>query len=218
MHERSTTDRAFIILISVFIGCITIASVLASKVITIFGLFVPAGVLAYSVTFICTDVISEIWGRKRAGDAVLGGFVALVCVLILVRLSLVWPKAPFWGNDAAFNSVLGSTSRIIIASFIAYIVSQYHDVWAFHFLKKRTGDRHLWLRNNLSTAVSQFLDSFIFITIAFYGVMPIWPLIVGQWIIKMAIAILDTPVIYLVVYLVRRNTDPRTVRASRAAA
>jgi len=205
MHRPSTTDRAFIVLLSVFISCITIASVLASKIITIFGLFVPAGVLAYSVTFICTDVISDIWGRKRANDAVLGGFVALVGVLILVRLSLMWPKAPFWNNDVAFNSVLGSTSRIIIASFIAYIVSQYHDVWAFHFWKQKTGERHLWLRNNLSTAVSQFLDSFIFISIAFYGVMPIWPLIAGQWIIKLAIAVLDTPLVYLVIHLVRRR-------------
>ena len=218
MVETSTPNRAFIIILSVFIGSITIASVLASKVITIFGLFVPAGVLAYSVTFICTDVISEIWGRKRANDAVLGGFVALVCVLVLVRLGMAWPKAPFWDNDAAFNAVLGATSRIIIASFIAYIISQYHDVWAFHFWKKRTGERHLWLRNNLSTAVSQFLDSFIFIGIAFYGVMPIWPLIVGQWIVKMAIAALDTPVVYLVVHLVRRRISPSATGPTEAAA
>lgn len=218
MQGSSKTDRAFIILLSVFIGCITIASVLASKVITVFGLFVPAGVLAYSVTFVCTDVISEIWGRKRAGDAVLGGFVALVCVLILVRLSLAWPQAPFWTNAAAFDSILGSTSRIIVASFIAYIVSQYHDVWAFHFWRQKTGERHLWLRNNLSTAVSQFLDSFIFVTIAFYGVMPVWPLIFGQWIIKMAIAVLDTPVIYLVVHVVRRKLASPAAAAPGAAA
>jgi uncharacterized integral membrane protein (TIGR00697 family) len=205
MNNKSNGDKHFIILLSIFIGSITIASVLANKIITVFGLFVPAGVLAYSITFICTDVISEIWGKERANHTVLGGFVALVSVLILVQLSLIWPKAPFWTNDEAFGSVLGSTSRIIIASFIAYLVSQYHDVWAFHFWKKVTGDRHLWLRNNLSTLVSQFLDSFIFITIAFYGVMPIGSLIIGQWIIKVAIALLDTPVIYFVVYMIRKN-------------
>ena len=86
------------------------------------------------------------------------------------------------------------------------------------FLETKTGERHLWLRNNLSTAVSQFLDSFIFIAIAFYGVMPIWPLIVGQWIIKMAIAILDTPVVYLVIHLVRRRRDFESGPASGLAA
>lgn len=213
MDTNSAGDRAYILLLSIFIGCITIASVLASKIITIMGLFVPAGVLAYSITFICTDVISEIWGRERANITILGGFVALVTVLLLVQLSLVWPKAPFWDNDIAFRSVLGATSRIIVASFIAYLVSQYHDVWAFHFWKRITNDRHLWLRNNLSTAVSQFLDSFIFITIAFYGVMPIGSLIVGQWIVKMAIAVLDTPLVYFIVYLIRRKcgTHPGNV-------
>ena len=92
-------DRFFIILISIFVGSITIASVLATKIINVFGLFVPAGVLAYSLTFICTDVISEIWGKNRANQTVLGGFIALLFVLILVRMSLIWPKAPFWNQE-----------------------------------------------------------------------------------------------------------------------
>ena len=203
MENWGREDKAFIILLSIFAGSITIASVLANKIISVFGLFVPAGVLAYSITFIVTDTISEIWGKERANYTVLGGFIALISTLILVQISLVWPKAPFWTQETAFQSILGSTSRIIIASFTAYLVSQFHDVWAFHFWKGVTNERHLWLRNNLSTATSQFLDSFIFIVIAFYGVMPIWPLIIGQWVIKFSIAILDTPVIYFVIWLLR---------------
>lgn len=205
MNQISYDYKAFIILLSIFVGSITIASILATKIINVFGLFVPAGVLAYSITFICTDVISEVWGKERAKYTVVGGFVALIVALLLVQLSLVWPKAPFWTGEQAFQSILGSTSRIIIASFTAYLVSQFHDVWAFHFWKKVTNERHLWLRNNLSTVVSQFLDSFLFITIAFYGVMPIWPLIIGQWVIKFGIAVLDTPVIYFVVWMVRKK-------------
>lgn len=198
-------EKAFIVLLSVFAGSITIASVLASKIICIFGLFVPAGILAYSITFVCTDVISEVWGKARAENAVFGGFAALAAVFALVQMSLLWPKAPFWRDAEAFQTILGSTSRIIVASFIAYLVSQYHDVWAFHFWRSKTRTRHLWLRNNLSTVVSQFLDSLVFIVIAFYGVIPVWPLIFGQWIIKCAIAVLDTPVIYLMVWLLRRS-------------
>ena len=213
MRTGNNDDRAFIILLSIFAAGITIASVLANKIISVFGLFMPAGILAYSITFICTDVISEIWGKQRANQTVLGGFVAIVAVLILIQISLYWPKAPFWNNEAAFQSILGSTTRIIVASVAAYLVSQFHDVWAFHFWKKKTNDRHLWLRNNLSTAVSQFLDSCIFITIAFYGVTPIWPLILGQWIIKIAIALLDTPVVYLVVWAIRNNSRDRLAKA-----
>lgn len=198
-------DTAFIILVCIFAGSITIASVIATKIITVFGLFVPAGVLAYSVTFICTDAISEIWGKERAKKTILGGFAALVTALILVQLSLAWPGAPFWDGESGYNAVLDSTSRIIIASFVAYLVGQFHDVWAFHFWKRVTHERHLWLRNTLSTGVSQFLDTLLFITIAFYGVMPIWPLIIGQYTVKLAIALLDTPVIYLIVWLINRN-------------
>jgi uncharacterized integral membrane protein (TIGR00697 family) len=205
MVKVAAGDKTFIVLMSIFVGSITIASVLANKILNIFGLFVPAGVLAYSITFLMTDVISEIWGKEKAKHAVLGGFIGLVTVLILVQISLVWPKAPIWNQEEAFQTILGSTSRIIVASFTAYLVSQFHDVWAFHFWKNITRDRHLWLRNNLSTATSQFIDSFLFISVAFYGVLPIWPLIWGQWIIKLAIAFLDTPVIYVVVWFIRKE-------------
>ena len=205
MKLYSKQERYFTILASIFAGSIVIASVLANKIVDIAGFFVPAGVLAYSVTFTASDVISEIWGKKRAKDTVLGGFAALFFMLILTQISLVWPKAPFWNQEEAFQTIMGSTSRIIAASFIAYLSSQFHDVWAFHFWKKKTKDRHLWLRNNLSTAVSQFVDSFLFITIAFYGVFPVWPMILGQWIVKCGIALLDTPIIYALVWFVRKK-------------
>jgi uncharacterized integral membrane protein (TIGR00697 family) len=209
LKNNDINETAFIVLLSVFAGGITIASVLANKIINVAGFYVPAGILAYSITFICTDVISEIWGKERAGRTVLGGFIALIAALVLVRLSLAWPAAPFWRGTEAFAEILGATSRIILASFVAYLASQFHDVWAFHFWKRATGNRHLWLRNNLSTAVSQFIDSFLFIFIAFYGVMPLWPLIMGQWAVKFAISILDTPLVYLVVWFIRRGGGPR---------
>ena len=203
-------NKYFIILLSVFIGSITIASVLATKVISVFGFFVPAGIIAYSVTFICTDVIGEIWGAQTAKNTVLGGFIALLFVLALVQLSLFWPSAPFWKQQEAFQAIVGSTSRVIVASFVAYLLSQLHDVWAFHKLKRMTNDKHLWLRNCLSTGISQFIDSFIFIMIAFYGVMPAWPLIFGQWTIKLLIAVLDTPFVYYFVWMFKKKLALQT--------
>jgi uncharacterized integral membrane protein (TIGR00697 family) len=205
MPKFAGDEKSFIVLLSIFVGSITIASVLANKIINVFGLFVPAGVLAYSMTFLMTDAISEIWGKETAKRTVFGGFIGLVAVLLLIQISLVWPKAPFWKQEQAYQTIMGSTSRIIIASFIAYLISQFHDVWAFHFWQKITGGRHLWLRNNLSTAVSQFIDSSLFITVAFYGVMPVWPLIWSQWLVKLAIAFLDTPIIYGMVWLLRKK-------------
>jgi uncharacterized integral membrane protein (TIGR00697 family) len=205
MPKFAGNEKSFIIMLSIFVGSITIASVLANKIINVFGLFVPAGVLAYSMTFLMTDAISEIWGKEAAKDTVFGGFIGLLAVLFLIQISMIWPRAPFWKQEAAYQTSMGSTSRIIIASFIAYLVSQFHDVWAFQFWKKITGGRHLWLRNNFSTAVSQFIDSSFFITVAFYGVMPVWPLIWSQWLVKLAIALLDTPIIYGIVWLLRKK-------------
>ena len=205
MTSINTNDKALIVIISIFIGSMTISSVLANKIISVFGFFMPAGVLAYSVTFVCTDVINEIWGKEKARQTVIGGFIALIVVLLLVQVALFWQAAPFWKGESAFRSILGSTSRIIIASFTAYLISQFHDVHVFHLLKRLTGGRHLWLRNTVSTAVSQLIDSVLFITIAFYGTMPVGPLIIGQWILKFAIAVLDTPIIYLAVWMLRHK-------------
>lgn len=204
-HHQNSVEKPFVVLVAIFIGGLTIASVLANKILSVFGLFVPAGVVAYSITFIATDTISEIWGKVRAQWVVFSGFVALIVVLVLINLAVVLPAAPFWENQQAFETVLQSTSRIIIASFIAYLVSQFHDVWAFHFWKKVTHEKHLWLRNNLSTMVSQLLDTVIFIIIAFYGIQPVWQLIFGQYIVKLAIAVVDTPLVYLLVHYVRRR-------------
>ncbi|SMC20608.1 hypothetical protein SAMN02746041_00965 [Desulfacinum hydrothermale DSM 13146] len=216
---ESKDQKAFLVLNSLFVGSLVIASVLASKIITVFGLVVPAGVLAYCITFVITDVISELWGRERAASTVLGGFLALLFSLVLVRLAIAWPPAGFWPHDESFRTILDSTSRIIVASFTAYLLSQYHDVWAFHLLKRLTGGRHLWLRNNASTAVSQLIDTVVFVTIAFYGSMPVLPLILGQWVVKLTIAALDTPVIYAVIWLLRtRQWAPVQAAAETAGA
>jgi uncharacterized integral membrane protein (TIGR00697 family) len=204
-EDYRSEDRVFILLVSVFVGALVISSVLASKIITVLGPFVPAGVLAYCITFVVTDVISEIWGKEQANRVVFSGFITLLVTFLLIRLALAWNAAPFWTEQKAFSAVLGSTSRIIIASFIAYLASQYHDVWAFHVWRRVTEERHLWLRNTASTVVSQFIDTLVFITIAFYGTMPVVPLIKGQYLIKVLIAVLDTPFVYLVVTLIRKR-------------
>ncbi|MDP6707208.1 MAG: queuosine precursor transporter [Alphaproteobacteria bacterium] len=199
----ATVGLGFSLLAAVFTGSLVIAAVLAAKIIQVGPFTVPAGVLAYSLTFACTDIISEVYGRARARQVVLAGFVALVAALVLIQLALAWPAAPFWQQAEAFQDILGSTGRIVVASLVAYLASQYTDVFLFAWLRRLTGGRFLWLRNNGSTMLSQLLDSALFVTIAFAGVFPLGPVILGQWLVKLAIAALDTPVVYAVVALLR---------------
>lgn len=203
----STFERkAFTLLTGLFISSLVIAAVVASKIINIFGFYAPAGVIAYSVTFIVSDIISEIWGKERANEVIHCGFIALVSAIVLSWAALHWTPAPFWHGQEGFASVLSNTPRIVLASLVAYMVSQTHDVWLFHLLRRLTGGSHLWLRNNVSTAVSQLIDSVIFVTIAFYGIMPVGEIILGQWFAKIVIAMLDTPFVYMGVAILRPRT------------
>lgn len=167
---------------------------------------VPAAVLIYALTFVINDVVAEIWGQKRMNWLVFVGFMTSVVVAFFVKLAIWLPAAPFWQDQEAYQVVLDSNLRLTIAGMVAYLISQYHDVWAFHFWKRLTAGRHLWLRNTASTIVSQLLDTLIFVTIAFYGVIPhLGPMIVGQYLVKLLIALLDTPLVYGMVWLIRKH-------------
>lgn len=202
-NKRKHGELAFIILACVFAGGMAVSACIGSKLVNVFGLTASATVLAYSITFLMTDVISEVWGKKRANKIVFAGFVAIVIGYLLIKIAIVWPAAPFWAEQAAFEKLFGVSLRIIVGGLIAYLVSQFHDVWAFHFWRGVTKGKHLWLRNNLSTLVSQFIDTTIFATIAFYGITPLMPLILGHYVVKVGIALLDTPFAYLLVWLIR---------------
>lgn len=202
-----------LLLSALFAAALVTANVISGKIVAVGPLFVPAGVLAYSITFAVTDTVCEIWGVERARILVRSGFAVLVLVWLLMALALYMPAAPFWQGQAAFSEVLGSTNRIIIASMVAYGVSQSLDVWVFNRLKAITSARHLWIRNNVSTLISQSVDTVLFITIAFYGELPLLPLMGGQLAVKYAIALLDTPMVYGMVYLVRTRMGPLAPQA-----
>ncbi len=199
-----------ITLIAIFIGCLTIANILAFKLIS-FGPFVfPAGVLAYAITFLVTDVISEIYGKAKVKQVIKAGFITQLFMIALIKLAIILPAVGFWKHQEQFELVLNNSMRIIIASLIAYLMSQYHDAWAFHFWKQKTNNKFLWLRNIFSTTASQLLDTVVFITVAFYGIFDVEQLMqmmYGQLIIKWIIALLDTPLVYMLVYIFRNKED-----------
>lgn len=131
-------------------------------------------------------------------------FTSLILV-IYSQIAALYPPASIFEGNEAFMKVFGATPRIVLASILAYVLSQSHDVWAFHFWKRITGGSHLWLRNNLSTMVSQFIDTLVFITVAFAGTVPgtaLSQMVFSQYAVKLIIAAIDTPFVYLGVKLV----------------
>ncbi len=215
--KESGSFTLFVYLAAAFVAALVTANVLAAKIVTIGGLLVPAGVLAYSITFAVTDTVSEVWGRARSQALVNAGILVLLLVWGLVMLAVAMPAAPIWAGQAAFAGVLAQTNRIILASLVAFAVSQSFDVWVFHRLRQRAGAQRLWLRNNLSTVLSQTLDTVVFIVLAFAGTgLPLLHLIGGQLLVKFSIALLDTPVVYALVYAVRYRLEREARLADQA--
>ena len=164
------------------------------------------------LTFLITDIVAEVYGPKATRSIVTGTLVVLVLVLVVTALATVIPPAGrFEAQNEAYVSVFRSSLRILIASIVAFVFSQYHDVWAFDFWKRRTNGRFLWLRNNASTMVSQLIDTVIFMLIAFWGTTGRFTLgfVLGSMVppyyaIKVLAAFLDTPLVYLGVSLLRK--------------
>ena len=215
------TDRElspYIYLGIAFHATLVTANVVAVKIIGVGGLFVPAGVLAYSITFPLADVITEVWGRHKARVVINAGIVTQTLVWVLVLVAIELPPAPFWEQQVAYSTILGQSNRIIVGSLIAYYASQHVDVWIFALLRRTMQGRALWLRNNVSTIAAQTLDTVLFIGIAFYGKpgYPIGTMILTQLLVKYAIALADTPFVYLLVYAVRRYAGVKSSPAPAA--
>ena len=187
-------------------GSLIYANIAAGvKLINFLGLLVPAGTIAYAITFAVTDIVDEVYGKRAAMYLVWGGLAASIGYLFLVGVDMLLPAA----NDRGFADVFSPQFRIVAASIIAYLISQHHDVWAFWRIREATKGRFLWLRNNLSTIVSQLIDSSIFLTLGLYGVIIHTPgelvaTIISMWLAKVVIALADTPFVYAGVMLVNR--------------
>jgi uncharacterized integral membrane protein (TIGR00697 family) len=238
---QARRERVYLVLAGLFLGSMTMLNILGiSRFVDlsfeIFGLTIPMplaiGVLPYPITFLCTDFISELYGRKRASFLVWVGLMLNAWVVTFLWLGGVLPPEvtidpetglpPVDAYDFAFYRVRFLTMGAVAASMIAYLAAQLCDVFLFHFWKRLTKGRHLWLRNNGSTVVSQFVDTFAVITIThFYAKglpidpeAPIWPqlavFIASGYVFKLAMALLDTGPFYIGVHYLGRylQIDP----------
>lgn len=185
------------ILIGLYIACELIANVTASKPVLIGGLVVPAAIFIYTLTFTLIDLINESMGKQGAQKVILTAFMANLLLALYAQFAVALPPAPFYQGQEGFAGVLGSTPRIVFASLTAYLISSLIDAEIFAFWRARIRGPK-WLRVLVSNTISTGVDSLVFITLAFYAIMPIWPLVKGQYVVKMAITFGSLPLIYLV--------------------
>lgn len=188
-------------------GLVCMAGVLGNKLIALGPLAVEAGIFAFLLLVVTSSAIAELYGRATANRTVVTGFLPMILSMILIRLVLALPASPEMPADrlAAFEAILGQSARLMLAGLIAYGTSQILNVTIFTAMKGREGGRLLWLRAGVSSICSQLVDTGLFITIAFWGVFPIGPILIGQALAKVVLsAVAVPPLIYLFVGLGRR--------------
>lgn len=213
--DRMLAQRIYLILGALFIASLVVSNLIFQKFFhwDFFGLYtfeISVGILPYPITFLITDIISEVYGKKKANQVVTAGIFASFFSLLIVYVSSAVP-ATDWSpiNDTLFNKVFGATAVAVFASMMAYLIAQYVDISIFHFWKRLTKGKHLWLRNNFSTFLSQFIDTFtVLLLLCSFGKID-WalfgPLLLSGFLFKILIAACDTPFLYAAVFFFRKR-------------
>lgn len=217
--SKKSELQLFIVLASVFIASLVSCNLIFQKFFTI-DIWIPfigsysfeqsVGLLPYPITFLVTDVISEIYGQKRANQVVLSGLIASIFMLLIVTIA-DFVQAAAWSpvNNEIFSQVFGLSAAAVFASMLAYLFAQFVDVRLFHFWKKLTNGKHLWLRNNASTIFSQFIDTFsVLFLLCYFGAIQwdmFWILFINGFLFKVFFAAFDTPLFYLCAYYLKKK-------------
>ncbi|MDG1660206.1 MAG: queuosine precursor transporter [Winogradskyella sp.] len=220
LKDKLLAQRIYLFLGALFITSLVVSNLIFQKFfywypidIEIFDskLFeISVGILPYPITFLITDLISEIYGKKRANDIVIAGiFASLFSVGIILVADCVPAISDSPVDNTTFKNVFSKTIIAVGASMFAYLFAQFVDIRIYHFWKNRTKGKHLWLRNNFSTWLSQFVDTFSIISLlCYFEVLP-WSsfkgLLISGFLFKVLVAAFDTPFLYLGVYIFRKR-------------
>lgn len=180
---------------------VILANIQVLKTVELFGITATLGNIVYATSFLVTDILSENYGKKAAGKAVGLGFFSLIAMTVIMNTALLFTPSSEDFAHGALSTIFGIMPRIACASLLAYLISQVHDVWAYHFWKSRFADKKfIWLRNNASTMVSQLIDTLVFTFAAFAGTFSMSVVVQILWttyVMKLIVAGLDTPLIYI---------------------
>ncbi|MBI3738857.1 MAG: queuosine precursor transporter [Chloroflexi bacterium] len=211
MKDQNRSYRWFPFVTALFVTTLIISNIIAVKLVNLFGLFVPAAVILFPIAYIFGDVLTEVYGYARARQVIWTGFFCNLLAVIAMWIGGLLPAAPFWSAgifnspqtaQQAYQAILGFTPRLLLASFIAYLVGEFLNSFVLARLKVRTNGRFLWVRTIGSTIIGEGADSAVFITLAFYGIFPgnaLGQAILSQWLIKVAYETLATPLTYVIV-------------------
>lgn len=225
VKDKLLAQRIYLLLAGLFITSLVVSNLIFQKFfywypfhMEIFGvkLFeLSVGILPYPITFLITDIISEIYGKKRANQVVVTGIFASLFSLLIVLVSNAVPATP-WSpvSNGLFTTVFGQTAIAVTASMMAYLFAQLIDIQIYHFWKRLTKGKHLWLRNNGSTFSSQFIDTFTILILLCSFEIIAWDkflgLLLSGVIFKWLVAVTDTPFLYLFVYLFKKRFKLKT--------
>lgn len=214
VQNKILANNIYLILAGMFIAALVASNLIFQKFFywNPFGWFrfeISVGILPYPITFLITDIISEIYGKKKANQVVVAGIVASIFSMGIIFLSNIVP-ATDWSpvKDDTFTHVFGLSPVAVLASMMAYLFAQFIDIRIFHFWKRKTKGKHLWLRNNFSTFSSQFIDTFTVVTLLCSFQVISWEnygtLLISGFLFKIIIAALDTPILYSIVFWLRK--------------
>jgi hypothetical protein len=207
-REQTSYSPLFVGLTSLFVTCLLISNIIASKLMQVGGIVLPSAVILFPVTYILADVFTEVYGFKKTRMVIWIGFAANAFMSLVFLIVIALPHPSFFANQAAYATVLGSTPRVLAASLAGYWAGEFSNSIVLSVLKKATQGRYLWTRTISSTIVGEGLDTILFISIAFVGTMPgpaLLQMMLAQYLFKVSYEVVCTPLTYLVVGFIKRK-------------
>jgi len=199
-------SHRFVIIAAIFVTCLITANIIAIKVISFGPLILPAAIIVFPLSYIFGDILTEVYGYRQARRVIWLGFFCNLIFVIFVWVGQVLPPAPFWKWQEAYETILGYTPRLLVASFCGYLVGEFTNSFVLARMKILTRGRWLWTRTIGSTIVGEGLDTLIFITLAYIGTPSfVLIMILYHWLVKTGIEALATPFTYAVVNFLKKK-------------
>ena len=201
-------SHRFVVAVALFVTCLITANVIIVKQVSVGGMVLPAAIIIFPLSYIIGDVLTEVYGYQQARRVIWLGFLCNLIAVIAIWIGKILPPAPVFEAQNAYELILGSVPRFLLASFLAYLAGEFANSFVLAKMKIVTSGRWLWMRTIGSTLVGQGIDTLIVLTIAFAGVLPLSVLvtmILGHWLVKSAYEAIATPLTYGVVNYLKRK-------------
>ena len=208
MNGKNYYSTWFVFVVAIFITCLITANIVAVKLVEISGFVLPAGTIIFPISYIFGDILTEVYGYRQARRVIWLGFFCNFIVVVAIWIGQMLPPASFWDAQKAYERILGYTPRLLVASFLAYLVGEFANSFVLAKMKIATKGRWLWTRTIGSTLVGEGLDSSVFMILAFAGTIPMATLLVAvltQWLVKSTYEAVATPLTYIVVNFLKRK-------------